>query len=258
MQQFPLNEIIDQYCRLNMSLGEIAKKHLTYPNRIRRLLKKNGVKLRGHSEAQKNNLKKGGFHPTKGKKRSEQERYNIGKALSEKWSKLTEEDIKDKTHAMMEGMKKVREKKGDNIQKKAQKKLKETSEKGSKIEHFLVEKLKKDGYNVEHHVKMLIDNENMHFDIAVHLNPTIVIEVDGPTHHRPVFGQERLDKQIEADLRKNMLVMSNKMHIIRVKADYTNISLYKKMEMYKDLIDALKQLKEDKEYKIVHIDKLGG
>lgn len=258
MQQLPLNEIIDQYCRLELSLGEIASKHLTYPNKIRRLLKKNGVKLRDHAEAQRNNLKRGGFHPTKGKERTEQEKYNIGKALSEKWAGFSAEDVQDKTHAMMEGMRKAKAKTGNKILKKAQKSLKETSEKGSKIEHFLVDKLKKDGYKVEHHVKMLIDNDNMHFDIVVYLNPNIVIEVDGPTHHRPVFGAERLDKQIEADLRKNMLVMSAKMHIVRIKADYTNISLFKKMEMYKTLVDTLKKLKDDKEFKIVRIDKLGG
>ena len=66
------NEIVDMYRNENKSTYEIAKKFDTYPNKIRRILIKNGCEMKDKSAAQKNALKKGvAAHPTKGKKRSE-------------------------------------------------------------------------------------------------------------------------------------------------------------------------------------------
>ena len=52
-------EIIDMYVKLNKSTYEISKHLKTYPNKIRRVLAKHGIKLKDRSEAQKNALKKG-------------------------------------------------------------------------------------------------------------------------------------------------------------------------------------------------------
>ena len=65
-------DIVTLYNSGNYSTYELAEKFETYPNKIRRILRKHGVILRTKSAAQKNALKKGrAAHPTKGKTQSE-------------------------------------------------------------------------------------------------------------------------------------------------------------------------------------------
>jgi hypothetical protein len=61
------HDIMMEYSTDNVSITALAKKHNTYENKIRRILLKNGVKLRDKSEAQKLALSSGRHsHPTKG------------------------------------------------------------------------------------------------------------------------------------------------------------------------------------------------
>ena len=66
------NYIIKQYNK-NQSTYEIAESLGTYPNKIRRILVKNGINLRDRSSAQSLALDTGRHkHPTKGKLRTEE------------------------------------------------------------------------------------------------------------------------------------------------------------------------------------------
>ena len=69
------NNIAKMYTEECMSTYEIAKELNTYPNKIRRYLKKNGIELKNKSSAQKNALDKGiSKIPTRGKRRSKEDR----------------------------------------------------------------------------------------------------------------------------------------------------------------------------------------
>ena len=52
-------KIIQLYQEKNFSTHQLAEKFDTYPNKIRRILKKHGVQLRGKGEAQKIALEQG-------------------------------------------------------------------------------------------------------------------------------------------------------------------------------------------------------
>jgi intein-encoded DNA endonuclease-like protein len=70
-------EVIDLYNE-GVSTYQIAKDLNTYPNKIRRILHKNGIELKTRSEAQKNAIDKGLVNlPTKGKQRSKEEKIKI-------------------------------------------------------------------------------------------------------------------------------------------------------------------------------------
>lgn len=76
------HDIIMEYLKEKISITALAKKYGTYENKIRRILIKNGTKLRDKSVAQKLALKSGRHkHPTKGKHRSDEEKLKIGTAL---------------------------------------------------------------------------------------------------------------------------------------------------------------------------------
>ncbi|MHA2218365.1 MAG: NUMOD3 domain-containing DNA-binding protein, partial [Candidatus Hodarchaeales archaeon] len=87
------NDIINMYKNENKSTYEIAKKFDTYPNKIRRILIKNGCEMKDKSAAQKNALKQGvAAHPTKGKKRSEKTKLKISESQAKVWDNLSNEE----------------------------------------------------------------------------------------------------------------------------------------------------------------------
>ena len=60
-------KILKLYQDKRWSTYQIAEKLNTYPNKVRRILTKNGIKLRNSKNAQTNALKKGrAVHPTAG------------------------------------------------------------------------------------------------------------------------------------------------------------------------------------------------
>ena len=94
MKEFDKN-VIDMYNKKNMSTYEIAKVLDTYPNKIRRTLIKNGYELKDNSQAQKVALAEGrSSHPTKGKKRSKQEKVKISSSLVGYWEDMSDKERK--------------------------------------------------------------------------------------------------------------------------------------------------------------------
>ena len=72
------HKVIVLYQEEEWSTYQIAEKLGTYPNKIRRILKKNGIHLRTRSNAQKNALSSGrSSHPTAGTTMSEETKMKI-------------------------------------------------------------------------------------------------------------------------------------------------------------------------------------
>ncbi len=71
-----------EYIELEKSITQIASELNTYPNNVRRQLKKFGIKIRSKSETQRLALKhKRAVSPTQGKKRDEETRKKISETL---------------------------------------------------------------------------------------------------------------------------------------------------------------------------------
>lgn len=254
MQILP-SKVVKLYLVEEWSLRDIAKIYNTNANKIRRILSKEGVTMRDHSAAQKLHLKNGGPHPTKGKHRTDEEKMAISKSSKNTWSEKSDEEKEELLKAMQEGLKKS--KKGDNsIKKKAEKKMLETRLKGSQLEKYVYERLKKDGFRASYHTEYVMGNDLMEYDIFVSMDKKIAIEIDGPTHLRPLFGEERFKNQIESDQKKDRLTITKKTHMLRVFADYTNLPLWKKDAIYNLIVDKLKELDKDDEYRVSKIGKV--
>ena len=83
--------ILDLYQNNQWSTYQIAEKLQTYPNKIRRVLKKHGIVLRGSKDAQKNALNNGrAKHPTAGTTRSVETKKIISESQGEGWDSLTD------------------------------------------------------------------------------------------------------------------------------------------------------------------------
>ena len=88
-----------------------------------------------------------------------------------------------------------------NLRKLAAEAVRKASKEGSKIEKFIYEGLTKLGYEVIFHKRGLIANDKLEVDLFL---PTmnIAIEIDGPAHFLPIWGEESLNRHIRADAQK--------------------------------------------------------
>ena len=227
--------VISMYDDQDLSTYQIAKELETYPNKIRRILIKHGKELKSKSEAQKVALKTGrSKHPTEGRERSHVEKLNISKSMSSYWDEMDESDREARVEDSKERWAKMAPEKRKEMQALAIEGIRRASTEGSKIENFVVKTVSDGGYRVQFHKKDLIPNQNLEIDLYIPSLKTI-IEVDGPSHFLPVWGEDRLKKQMKADLDKNGLILAKGFVMIRIKALKTRLSLVDEEDL-KDLV----------------------
>ena len=112
---------------------------------------------------------------------------------------------------------------------------------GSKLEKFVSRALSDKGYSVEFHKKNLIPTQKLEIDLYIPSHKTI-IEIDGPSHFFPIWGEEKLQKQIIADSQKSGLILSKGYIIIRVKNLSDFVSLNKKEALINNLLQRLQKI----------------
>lgn len=246
--------IIDQYFNKQRSIPEIATELETYPNKILRIIRKSGLEIRSKSESQKMALEKGrAEHPTEGTKRDDETKLKISESVASKWKSFSKEKRKEIKKSLQKSWKKRDKDDILSMRKKAVQALSKSGRDGSKIEKFIVEELTNLGYNVLAHKKGLIPNTNLEPDLVLPDIP-LIIELDGPTHFEPIFGQDRLDKTIASDAEKNALFLQNGFCVLRVKYVSKTISQYKKRKMLESLIKVIEEVKSNHQITILSIE----
>jgi very-short-patch-repair endonuclease len=223
------------------SVREIAKMLNTYPNKINRILKKSGVQLRSKEEAAKLAVESGRLKPPMlGKKRTAAEKEQIGAAQARRWAKIdgdTRESIKK---AARERWNDLPAQERQERQRLAGQGLKRASVEGSKAEKFLYKFLTKGGYDVIMHKRDLIPGEKYEIDLYLP-SDKIAIEIDGPQHFLPVFGEDRLRQTMKFDAVKNGALVGRGITVVRVKYLLRNCSAYTNMRICKMVEEAIKE-----------------
>ena len=207
--------ILDNYD--SMSTYQLAEKLDTYPNKVRRALKKLGVQLKTKSEAQKQALSSGRHkHPTKGTVRDESTKIKISESVYTYWQDLSDEEREARSETARENWENMSDAAKENLRQSAAEAVREAAKNGSKMEIFLKEHLTNSGLEVIFHKKGLVSNFNLEVDLFL---PTlkVAIEIDGPAHFFPIWGQESLNKHIRADAEKAGLLLAGGFVLIRVK-----------------------------------------
>ena len=210
-------ELYEQYYVQELSTTQIAKNFDTYPNKINRLLKKFGYQPRSRSESQAIVCKT--THPTRGKKRTEEEKIAISKGGANSWSDERRAQASEYTKEQWENRS---EEEKSKILKKAHSGLVRAAKEGSRLEKFLLEFLRKHEINALAHENLLV-NEKLEVDLLL-TNKNIVIELDGPTHFKPIFGEEKLQQQLAADAEKDALLTGMGFRVIRIVTIKKNMS----------------------------------
>lgn len=209
--------LTDLYIDQKKSFADIAAVYDTYPNKIRRDAVAFQIPIRNKSSAQKNALKTGKHkHPTKGKCRSETEKERIGLGVMKAWDALDETTLQQRKQKSKELWESLDDNTKQNMIKLANDAVRTTSKVGSKLEKFLLDKLLADGLKVEFHKEQSLLTTRLQIDLFL---PSIntAIEVDGPSHFLPVWGEDALAKNIAYDQKKEGLLIGKGLVLIRIK-----------------------------------------
>lgn len=225
----------------NHSFKDIADMLNTYPNKIRRDAIRFKINIRDKSQAQKNALVTGKHnHPTKGKQRSNETKQKIGSSVLKSWENLSENELNKRKLKAKQNWDNLTDDEKKHMQQKANEAVRVSSKEGSKLEKFLMTELIKDGYKVKFHYEQALANTKLQIDIFIP-NMNVAIEVDGPSHFAPVWGEDSLNKNIKYDQKKTGLILGKGLVLIRIKQtmDYSNSRSKLIYNQLKDLLSGI-------------------
>lgn len=252
--------LVEAYIHEGKSTYQIAEELNTYATKVQKALKYLGVPLRDYKAAQKTALQTGrAEHPTQGKKLSEKHKRSVGRARSTAWSKMTDAERERVSNISKAQWQAMPDHEKAELRRLAAQAVRETSKEGSRTEKFVVDGLRKAGYTVNFHVKNLVQNTNLEVDMFL---PEIrtAIEIDGPAHFLPIWGQESLEKHQKADLEKEGLLLSNGYKLIRVKQLDRSMSVTKMEKILDAVLATVKKIEKStgKSKKIINIEVING
>ena len=208
------------FCEKGWSTYQIAESLGTYPNLVRRAMLFHGMKMRSRSDSQKHALESGRIkHPTEGTKRPDDVKRQIGDNLRKAWASIDPDKLSEIKEKCSERWKNMSETDRKNFLSKAAKAVRVTAKEGSKFEKAIYAALITAGFRVTFHKEKFLDYTEMHIDLFLP-EEGIAIEIDGPSHFYPVYGEETLLKRIEADNKKNGMLLTEGYIVIRV-CDYS-------------------------------------
>lgn len=235
------------------SFQDIADLYGTYANKIRRDAIKFKIKVRDKSSAQKNALNTGKHkHPTKGIQRDEATKTKIGKSIIESWANLSDEKLATRKLKAKNNWEKLSEDERKVILQKANEAVRKSSKEGSKLEKFILSSLLKDGYKVNFHQEQTLSNTKLQIDLLI---PSIntAIEIDGPSHFLPVWGDDVLERNIKYDNKKEGLIIGKGLRLIRIQQtkEFSNTRALLVYEKLKNVLTDITNNTTDK--KIINI-----
>lgn len=238
-----INKIVQEY-KEGKSIREIADIYSTYPNKISRLIKKTGTDLRSKEEAAKNAFDLGKMQsPMLGKKRTQAEKDNISTKRSKQWKDMSPEHFENFKKQAKDRWDSHTESKKEDMQKKAGAALRKASTEGSKAEKFLHKHLTRLGYDVIMHKVGLIPGEKYEIDFYLP-SMMVAIEIDGPQHFLPIFGEKSLSRNIKYDAVKNGALISRGICVLRVKYMIKNSSQKIHRQLANMVVDELIKIEQ--------------
>jgi very-short-patch-repair endonuclease len=233
------NIILDMHDNGSSSY-EIAEELGTYSTKILRALKFLGAETRSYSEAQKLAIKKGRSKSPveKGSKLSEAHKIASSEGRSKAWSEISDEE-----RSRISAMKKAQwaamtDEQKSNLRSLAADAVREASREGSKTEKFLRKSLTEAGWSVKFHEKTLIPAEKLEVDLYI-AELKLAIEIDGPAHFLPIWGEENLAKHQKADDKKTGLLLNEGYIVLRVKQLTKSLSNKKERDVLKAILSKI-------------------
>jgi len=208
-----------EYIENQKSFSEIAKQVGTYANKIRRDAKRLGILSRDRSQAAKLALEYGrSVHPTKNKKMSDEVKNKISESQGKVWDSLSEQERQKRSQIGKDSWDSRSEKEKKYIIQKGADAIREAARTGSRLEKFLLYELTDKKFEVQFHKEHLLKNQKLQIDLFIP-KLRVAIEVDGPSHFKPVWGEQNLERNKRSDRQKTGLILGQGFVLIRIKQD---------------------------------------
>ena len=142
----------------------------------------------------------------------------------------------------MQPLKKQSDDEKNRLIRKAQDAIRESSKIGSKMERFLLRRLTEEGFRVDFHKDHWLRNKQLQVDLFIPALRT-AIEVDGPSHFKPVWGVDNLIKNQKADRQKTGLILESGLVMVRIKQEKKLSQRYQR-EVESRLFELLKKIQD--------------
>lgn len=231
-------ELITQYYNQGLSLRKISSLVGVPLATLYVFMAKNKIPMRDKSKAQKQYLSEND-HPMLGKEHSDETKQKISKSLEGFWDGLSDQEkeaYKEKMGAAWKNKwASLSKKEKANIIEMLSAKSKETKG-SSKFEKFLAQAFKDAGFIVEEKTANYTPGQQFEVDIALP-QVGIMIEVDGPTHFKPIYGEEALKLQQGRDNRKNDILLGARLQVLRIRDDNGPLSAVRVRKILKMVQD---------------------
>jgi len=202
-----------------MSLRNVAKELGVSLATLSRFMKKVGIQTRDKATAQKNYLKDN-EHQMTGRSHTEETKQKISQGLGEFWDSLSPEASEELRQRIGSGWKRKWESMSEAERHAMMSELSAKSRlsqgNGSRLERFIAEELRSRGFIVEERTTNYTIGKDMEVDLALP-SQGIAIEVDGPTHFLPIYGEDHLAQQQERDGRKDQQIIDAGYSVLRVR-----------------------------------------
>lgn len=203
----------DCYLTKQMSTYKIAKEQGCHFNTVNRALRHHKIPLRNLSEAQKNFLSFLPCHPSKDKPKSRETKKKLSLSCRKRYrDNELRKEMSKRAKAKWDGMTEEEKK---SFRKRGLEAHQQALHNGSRFEHYLYELLLENNFKVIMHAQKTIHNERMHIDLFLP-GELVAIEVDGPSHFFPIYGQKSLNRSIQSDRKKNELLLNEGYAVIRI------------------------------------------
>ena len=134
------------------------------------------------------------------------------------WENMSESELKRRSELAKLNWEKLPDHIKQNRLHEANLAVRESSRSGSKLEKYLLKALMENGHKVEFHKEQVLSNTKLQIDLYV-VDLNIAIEVDGPSHFEPVWGEEVLKRNQKYDNTKTGLIIGKNMKLIRIKQE---------------------------------------
>lgn len=234
----------EQYVVNGRSFADIANELGIYAQAVRRAAIKAGITPRERSAAQINALKSGrAQHPTQGRPREETVKLRISEGVAKKWSQATPEMLQQRSETARQQWNNMSEDERQHFLKLAGDAVRVASKEGSQLEKFLFSALTNAGFVIEYHREGLVSNQKLELDLFLPALST-AIEIDGPSHFLPIWGEENLQRNIRSDLEKTGLLLNLGITLIRVKHIKNTVSKKTQRDLLNSVLAILEEIRD--------------
>lgn len=225
----------EYYVRQEKSTHVLADELGTYPNQVLRALRHHGLPVRTKAQAQQVALKKGRHrHPTRGRQVSRQTRERIGEGVGRAWERMSEEARAERVRLGRLQWERTPEADREELRRLATDAMRRARGEGSRLERCLAAGLREAGLAVEPRTRVagrLVD--------LLLPDLRVAIQVDGPGHHLPVWGEERLARVVRDDAAATADLVAAGVAVVRVKNLVKNLSDIQARKLLTELVSVL-------------------